>query len=323
MRAFGARKCPKPRSTRGVGQWGPLPARVGTDDEREWRRRSTTCQAWVRMAPADELALTEHVPEWSGADRPVVVLVHGSLDRSASFARVLRRLDDLHTIVYDRRGYHRSRRSLPINTSLDGHIDDLLAVIDGRPAVVVGHSYGGDIALGAALRDGGASPVLSVAAYEPPMPWLGPWSRRPVTAHATASAPDDVGSRSPGHGAAEAERFFRRMVGDAAWDRLPDRAKAARRANGPALAAELDAIRVAEAPFDVTALTVPVVFGRGGSSAPHHRTTAAWLVEHTPGSLLVEIEGAGHGAHLTHPDAFAELARTALGRAGQRCGRTG
>ncbi len=41
-----------------------------------------------------------------------------------------------------------------------------------------------------------------------------------------------------------------------------------------------------------------------------------WLVEHTPGAELFEIAGAGHGAHLTHPDAFAAFVRAAVARAG-------
>ncbi|HEY7815789.1 MAG TPA: alpha/beta hydrolase, partial [Nakamurella sp.] len=248
-------------------------------------------------------------PDGAPSDAPMVVLVHGSLDRSASFVRVLRRLDDLHTVVYDRRGYHRSRDALPLNTTLDGHVDDLLAVIGDRPAVVVGHSYGGDIALGAALRSAGSSSILSVVAYEPPMPWL-PGYRSAVPAsdgaRTTAAEVDGAGA---------AERFFRRMVGDSAWDRLPEDAKAARRADGPALEAELAAIRLPEAPFDVTRLTIPATFGRGGISAPRHRDAVAWLVAHTPGAQLAEIPGASHGAHLTHPDAFARLARTATDRA--------
>jgi pimeloyl-ACP methyl ester carboxylesterase len=112
-----------------------------------------------------------------------------------------------------------------------------------------------------------------------------------------------------------AERFFRRMVGDAAWDRLPEETKDARRADGPALAAELAAIRVTEPPFDVTALAVPAVFGRGTESLPHHRASADWLLAHVPGSELVEITGAAHGAHLTHPDAFAQFVRSAVRRA--------
>jgi pimeloyl-ACP methyl ester carboxylesterase len=95
--------------------------------------------------PSDlRLSLTEHVPDRADADAPLVVLVHGSLDRAGSFARVIRRLADLHTVAYDRRGYHRSRHVVPVHDTLDGHVDDLLLVIDSRPAVVIGHSYGGD-----------------------------------------------------------------------------------------------------------------------------------------------------------------------------------
>jgi pimeloyl-ACP methyl ester carboxylesterase len=259
--------------------------------------------------PSDHrLALTEHVPDAVDPDVPLVVLVHGSLDRASSFARVIRRLDDLHTVAYDRRGYDRSRHLVPVHETLGGHVDDLLAVIDGRPAVVVGHSYGGDIALGAALHPDGPGSILAVAAFEPPMPWLGTWATRPRPARPPHEDED------PG---LAAERFFRRMVGDSAWDRLTDETREARRADGAALAAELAAIRTSEPPFDVTTLAVPVVFGRGSTTLPHHREAADWLLAHVPGAELIEIEGAAHGAHLTHPDAFSRFVRAALARTGR------
>jgi pimeloyl-ACP methyl ester carboxylesterase len=257
------------------------------------------------MSPTHQLAVTEHLPEGPGRDGPLVVFVHGSLDRASSFARVLRRLPDLHTLAYDRRGYDRSRLS-PVHDSIDGHVDDLLAVVDGRPAVVVGHSYGGVVALGAALSEAGKGSILSLAAYEPPLPWLGFRRRVPLADRVTRDADEDA--------AEAAERFFRRMVGDGAWDRLPDEVKAERRADGPALVAELGAIRLETPPFDPTDLAVPAVFGRGGASLPHHRDAVAWLVSHVRDSVMIEIPGAAHGAHLTHPDAFADLARTAFAR---------
>jgi pimeloyl-ACP methyl ester carboxylesterase len=295
------------------------------------------------MPAAHPLALTEHLPVSGPDGSPLVVLVHGSLDRAASFTRVIRRLDDLHTVAYDRRGYYRSRHALPLNTTLDGHIDDLLAVVGGRPSVVVGHSYGGDIALGAALRGGPAAGIVSVVAYEPPMPWLGAWARGPdsnaameasgtgngqvagVTgpmAGQVAAPVASVASGPPDHvSAAEAaERFFRRMVGDASWERLSAEAKAERWADGPALEAELAAIRTRQAPFDITTLAVPATFGRGERSAPRHRETVGWLSEHVRDAELVEIAGATHGAHLTHPDAFAAMIRSAMARAGHGVG---
>ena len=77
------------------------------------------------------------------------------------------------------------------------------------------------------------------------------------------------------------------------------------------------ALRLAEAPFDVASLTIPATYGVGSKSVERYRRTATWLLEHTPGSELIEIDGASHGAHLTHPDAFAALVRSAMARSGQ------
>ena len=115
----------------------------------------------------------------------------------------------------------------------------------------------------------------------------------------------------------EAERFFTRMVGDGAWDRLTEKGRAERRADGPALVADLRSMRVEGPPFDVTALDVPSVFGRGGpTSAAHHRRTVEWLGANVPGAVVYEIVNAQHGAHLSHPDHFAAMTRLVVERAG-------
>lgn len=251
------------------------------------------------------LAVDERVPPDRHSGDPVVVLIHGSLDRGASFARVVRRLPDLHTITYDRRGYHQSRDLLPVADTLDIHIDDLFSVIGGRPAVVIGHSFGGTIALGAALRPEPASTIMSLAAFEPPLPWL------PVPGNEASAA-----RRYDDDPAVVSEQFFRRVVGSAAWDRLSDTAKDERRLDGPALAAEMRSIRRDEPPFDAKQLALPAVFGRGDRSAPRQRGGVQWLVEHVVGSELIEFPGSGHGAHLSHPDAFAGLVRRTVERAG-------
>ena len=156
------------------------------------------------------------------------------------------------------------------------------------PAVVVGHSYGGDVALGAALR-AGANGIHR--------------RRRPPTSHrcpgwACGRQPDRHG-RHQGRAdpAGRATAAGPPSGSSGGWSATPPgsgsprTAKAARRADGPALAAELAAIRLAEAPFDVDPLPSPRVFGRGENSAPRHRESVAWLVEHTPGAELVEIPG--------------------------------
>jgi pimeloyl-ACP methyl ester carboxylesterase len=254
-----------------------------------------------------------HILERAGSapGAPTVVLVHGSLDRAESFRRVMRRLPELDIVAYDRRGYQGSRETGVVG--LGGHIADLVDIVTevrarGATTVsAVGHSVGGDVVIGAAL----AQPRLfaSVGAFEPPMPWLGfrrprPGEERPRDWTPMAEDP-----------AEEVERFFSRMVSPSAWRRLSDEGRAGRRADGPALVADLLGLR-GDPPFEVMDLAVPVLFGRGGpASEPHHRDCVAWLSAHVPGAALFEIESAQHGAHLSHPDRFAAFTRAVVERA--------
>jgi pimeloyl-ACP methyl ester carboxylesterase len=252
----------------------------------------------VLSAPPEGLHVVEHGGDASGLT-PTVVLVHGSLDRGASFARTVRRLPDLHVVTYDRRGYHHSR-AMPVATDLDRHVADLVALVGDGPAVVVGHSYGGDVALGAALASPGA--IGAVGAYEPPLPWCEWWPRRSASS---------IVNEDP---ARFAEGFFRRVVGDAGWERLTDGARAERQADGPALVAELGDLRRRQAPFDLAALRAPLILGRGGTSVWHHRRAIDALVELVPEAEVIEIPGSAHGAPLSHPDAFALFVRRVVER---------
>ena len=238
----------------------------------------------------------------------------------------MRRLPDVTTVAYDRRGYQGSRGGGVVG--LGGHIEDLLAVMEeatgtgasaAGPGRRVGHSLGGDVVIGAAL----AEPSLfdGIGAFEPPMPWLGfrrdgaGWTGGRAAGGGLAAAED------PGE---EAERFFSRMISPSAWARLTDEGRASRRADGPALVADFRSLRVEGAPFDVTALSMPSVFGMGGpASRPHHRRTVEWLGANVPGGVVYEIEGAQHGAHLSHPDHFAAMTRLVIERATRRDGTVG
>jgi pimeloyl-ACP methyl ester carboxylesterase len=259
--------------------------------------------------PAAFQILTRPAPT---SDAATAVFVHGSLDRGESFRRVMRRLPELNTLAYDRRGYQGSRDAGV--TDLGGHIEDLLTLTEevrataAGPVVAVGHSFGGDVVVGAAL----ASPRAfdAIGAFEPPMPWLG-FRRRPSSSGGAQGWPPM--SEDP---AVEVEHFFSRMVSPEAWSRLTAEGRANRVADGPALMGDLRSFRSLEPVFDVTALAVPAVFGRGGEgSAPHHRRSVEWLGENVPGASMFTIDGAQHGAHLSHPDHFAAMTRLVVQKA--------
>jgi pimeloyl-ACP methyl ester carboxylesterase len=234
-----------------------------------------------------------------------VALVHGSMDRSAAFAKAARRLDgDLRVVRYDRRGYGRSAGVGP-PFGMDAQVADLLAVLHGRRATVVGHSYGGAIALATAATH--PEVVAAVGVYEMPMPWAPWWP------DGTAGGAIAEGARrgdSPEEGA---EMFMRRMVGDAVWERLPPSTRAARRAEGPALVGELVDVHL-HAPFERAAVGCPVLVARGEHAGRHHLEGSAVLAGWFATEELV-IPDAGHGGHASSPDAFAAFVRAVV-RAG-------
>lgn len=232
----------------------------------------------------------------------VVVLVHGAMDRSASFGRMARHLDGVPLVRYDRRGYGRSLAVGP--GGLDEHVGDLLAVVGERRAVAFGHSIGGVVALTAAERR--PDLVTAVVAYEAPAPWRSWWPAGPTDAAA-------------GDPAEEAEAFMRRAIGDRFWARLPERTRADRRAEGGALLADIASLHHG-APYAVERLPVPVVAASGSETTWWHRRATAELAAEAPQGEEVVVAGAQHGVHLSHPTAAASLVRRGIERSGLALG---
>jgi pimeloyl-ACP methyl ester carboxylesterase len=235
-----------------------------------------------------------------------VVLVHGSMDRAAAFLKAVRHAPELEVTSYDRRGYGRSLEAGTAAT-IDELVDDLLTVVGPEPAVVVGHSLGGVIALAAAER--APDRVIAVGAFEAPMAWR-PWWPAGSAGGVARRAADVEGPE------AAAEQFMRRLVGDERWETLPSRTRQRRRAEGRALLADLNAMQGGHAPFDCALLTVPVVAGHGTATNERHQRAARDLAAEVPRGELVVIEGAPHSAHYTHPQPFADFVRRVTGRAG-------
>ena len=225
-------------------------------------------------------------------DAPLVVLVHGSMDRSAGMLRLSRRLDSRYCVArYDRRGYGRSHpHDGPFDMSYQ--VADLLAVMAGRPAMVIGHSYGGNVALAAAARQ--PDLIVGVAIYESPLSWERWWPGTTAGAAAVATQGDPADA---------AEQFMRRLIGSTRWEALPQRTRDQRRAEGSAMVGELTDLRL-HRPWAAQQITVPVVAGYGMNGAAHHQDGMSRLVESLPGSLLVGLAGCRHDAPLSHPDLF-------------------
>jgi len=238
--------------------------------------------------------------EGPGAGR-LLILVHGSMDRATSFTRLMAKLPDWSVLYYDRRGYAGSAETGPAETF--GHqVDDLLAVLDGEPAVAFGHSFGGDVVLAAASHRPELIPAALV--WEAPQPWLPWWPSHTAAGGAQEQLEPDE----------RAEWFMRRQIGDRVWERLPSATQARRRAEGQTLQAEMASLRGGPV-FDAARVSIPVIVGRGTLSSTHQRRSARELAAALPNGELADIPGATHGAHLSHPGEVADLLRRAAARA--------
>ena len=225
-----------------------------------------------------------------------VVLVHGSMDRSAGLLRLSRRLDaDFQVVRFDRRGYGRSTGVGPPWTA-SANVEDLAGLVErtvpGRRAAIVGHSYGGNIAL--ALAGTRPDLVSGVVVYETPLSWFDWWPNS--TAGAAAMGVSDPGDA--------AEAFMRRLVGDEVWDRLPPAKQRDRRLEGQAMVAELADLR-RQPPWRADDIDVPVLALYGERGRPHHRAAMQHLVEMLPDCRADMVRGAGHAGPHTHADVVA------------------
>jgi pimeloyl-ACP methyl ester carboxylesterase len=246
----------------------------------------------VRSADGTAIAVTRR------GSGPAIVLVHG-IAGDASRWNVAERLGRHFTLyAMDRRG--RGKSGDGPSYTLAREAEDIVAVLDaagaaGEGAALLGHSFGGLLALMAA----NLAPVKRVLVYEPyvhavPVP---EWS--PITRgfEALLDQPEVL-----------LDRFVRMIV------RMPDE-DVARLRSGPTWAARVAAAHtipremggVETHRFVVEGLVerkTPVRFLLGERSPDFLRDATARIHAMIPGSDVVELPGQGHIAMESAPELF-------------------
>lgn len=200
-------------------------------------------------------------------------------------------------ITYDRRGFLRSAVRAPIpRADLDDHVDDALALLDSldaTPAIVIGRSTGGLIALEVALRAPHA--VRALVLLEPAVftlddadrAWADDLRRRIL----------DVEARDP---SAVVEAVVRLALGDATWESFPADLRDMFVGTSDGLRAELhgDGLDLSARPrvFDeeeFLTLSMPTLVVAAADSPEVLRRIAARLAELIPGVEIAHVPG-GH-----------------------------
>ncbi|HEU0245293.1 MAG TPA: alpha/beta hydrolase, partial [Candidatus Limnocylindrales bacterium] len=271
-------------------------------------------RALLAGEPAGELARPDgDAIGWrvTGSGPRHVLLLHGTLSTAQQLDRLAAALaapGDVTVHALDRRGAGAGRLADPRPLDASVHVDDIRAYLDARGiarAAAVGISFGGVIALEAAARMPGR--IDAVVAYEPPYGLLADaerlaWFRR--------VGADTQRAHADGGPPAAAETFLRHVAGDAAWDRLPERARAflAREGDG-ALA---DAALTGLDPDGLARIEAPVLLLTGTASEPFYAPIAAALARRIPGARRRALEGFRHTSPITDPTAVAAAIRDGI-----------
>lgn len=310
--------------------WGAVPvaglvlrpgvADPGDDVLRAWcRERLAPPKVPAAFVRLDALPWTESgkLRRRALRDRlvPVLVLLHATLSTGRQLgplARALAAAGDCRVLAPDRRGSGERRLADPRPVAIDEHLVDLAGLLDGEGierAVLVGHSFGGALALEAAARL--ADRVAAVVAYEPP---YGPVADEPVRHAFAALARATAGAFATGGPAAAAEAFVDGVGGPGAWKALPERSRAflAREGAGALADAGLTGLD----PDGLARIACPVVILAGTASEPFYGPIADAVVARIPGARRVDLVGLRHTSPITEPAPVAAAVRAALVAAG-------
>jgi pimeloyl-ACP methyl ester carboxylesterase len=236
--------------------------------------------------------------EEHGAGDPIVAL-HGGGSSAAMWVEAAPELAKRgRTILYDRRGSFRSERPEPYATNVHEQADDAAALIDAlaaAPAIVIGRSYGGAIAVDLALRY--PERVRTLVLLEGDVPAVSE-----TAAKEWAELEERLLAERDQRRAAE--MLMREVIGDAVWERMPAEVKEILAGNGPALVAEIRGGYPHVTAEQLGTIEQPMLFVGAKDSVFDYRETAEVLATAMPSAKVEWVEG-GHAIDPAHPVVLA------------------
>ena len=259
----------------------------------------------------------------TGSGTPVLCL-HSSAGSSVQWKRLGAELEGhYHVLAPDLHGHGGTS---PWGQSRTMRLSDevalLMPLVSALPAPIhlIGHSYGGAVALKMALTM--PERIRSLTLFEPVLfAFLGRLGAYEAYAEVNQVAEACVSSVQAGRPAEAARAFVDYWNGAGSWAGLPDRQRAIIERSMPSVARHWDAIFGETMSLnDCARLRVPTLLLAGDRGPNPVRRVVELLAGALPNTVHGVIAGAGHMAPVTHADAVnaaivAHLARHPVGAA--------
>jgi len=236
-----------------------------------------------------------------------VLLLHGSASAAVMWAPAIDALKPKFRVVApDLIGYGRTE------SWVDGHdfsADDELRLLEpllprDAPVHVVGHSYGGLVALHLALA--GRIALRSLTLIEPVAFFLLPHAGAHEAWSEIRELGDGYAQRiASGETEAALRQFIDYWAGRGAWDAMDETLRAQIRRSARKIVLDFQVAFTDPGIEAVRALKCPVRVLSGGRSRAPTRRIASFLAEAWPSAELEVVADANHLLPVTHPDMVA------------------
>ena len=255
-----------------------------------------------------------------GEGPPVLLIPPGGSSASV-FRAVLEALAGrFHLAAVNPAGYGATGRwheARPKSLGYEARAAARVIGLHGGPAHVIGHSFGGAVALRMAVESPAllrALVLIEPASYQ----LLAAAGERPLFEEVESINMRFVERVEAG----DLDAGFRGYIdyyggGPGTWAAMPERGRDRLLANAPALAAELHAVQYDQvSPDDLAGIDLPTLVIAGGDTIPAHRRIAELAATLIPGARMTEVTGAGHMVAVTHPEETTTLVEQFLANAG-------
>jgi pimeloyl-ACP methyl ester carboxylesterase len=244
------------------------------------------------------------------SDKPTVILCHCSSASHKEWLPLIQELTpDWRVLAPDFIGYGQSEM-WPGDRLFSGQadVDVLLALAErsDQPLHLVGHSYGGALALHAALNLG--EKVKSLTLVEPVSFNLLRVEGRPEWAEIERLGSAVLSAVADGKDRDAAAAFMRYWLGRLRWWLAPEKFKAAITATIRKVALEFTIVLDEETKLgDYASVEAPTLLIAGTKTRAPARAVVDLLGSAVPSAEIKLLKGAGHMSPFTHPDALNRL----------------